>query len=302
MKKERGSVPTPGMSTGPGWGTRGGGKSGDAEPGGVPREAGEAARPALAAARARVRARTQAVTADPAAAHLTSPGDRRCGGGGYGARQGPGALDQVGLVSRPPRALQHTWLLPKPLPAPPCSLARSSNPQNRLPHPSDPRRSAVGVPPAGAMEKRKVGEGGETGEGEAACSAITPAAAPTAGRGWLEAAPPPRTPPPPLPQVRAKPHHHPSKALRAGKRRRARWPSRERRKRDGGGRHPGWERRGSWRLAQRPPAPLIPGQAPPRSPCPQPPTHPPLACCSLGEDDAGSARLAGLHLQVPVTP
>ena len=37
-----------------------------------------------------------------------------------------------------------------------------------------------------------------TGEGEAACSAITPAAAPPAGWGWLEGAPPPRTPPPPL--------------------------------------------------------------------------------------------------------
>lgn len=36
------------------------------------------------------------------------------------------------------------------------------------------------------------------------------------------------------------------------------------------------------------PAPLIPGQAPPRSPCPSHPPAPPLACCSLGGDDAGS--------------
>ena len=65
----------PGMRTGPGWGTQGDEKSGDVEPGGVPREAvgGEA----RTCCRARVRARTQAVTADPAAAHLTSPGDRR---------------------------------------------------------------------------------------------------------------------------------------------------------------------------------------------------------------------------------
>ena len=40
MKKERGSVPMPGMRTGPGWGTQGDEKSGDVEPGGVPREAG----------------------------------------------------------------------------------------------------------------------------------------------------------------------------------------------------------------------------------------------------------------------
>ena len=182
--------------------------------------------------------------------------------GGNGARQGPGALDQVGLGSRPPRALQHTWLLPKPLPAPPCFLARSSNPQNRLPHPSDPRRSAGGCPPGRRHRKAQGGGGMATGEGEAACSAITPAAAPPAGWGWLEGAPPPRTPPPPLSQVRAKPHHHPSKALRAGKRRRARWPNRERRDRDGGGRHPGWKRSGSWRSAQSPPPLAVPAPPP----------------------------------------
>ena len=162
MKKERGFVPMPGMRTGPGWGTQGDEKSGDVEPGGVSREAvgGEA----RTCCRARVRARTQAVTADPAAAHLTSPGDRRCGGGEYGARQGPGALDQVGPVSRPPRALQHTWLLPKPLPAPPCSLARSSNPQNRLPYPSDPRRSAGGSPRESPWKSARWGRAGRPGK------------------------------------------------------------------------------------------------------------------------------------------
>lgn len=171
-------------------------------------------------------------------------------------------------------------------------LASSRAPQTRKvvsPTPPIPAGLLGGVPPGRRHGKAQGGGAGRaTGEGEAACSAITPAAAPTAGWGWLEGAPPPRTPPPPLSQVRAKPHHHPSKAFRAGKRR-ARWPNRERRERDGGGRHPGWKRSGSWRLAQSPPPLAVP--APPPT---HPPTHArPLACGSLGEDDAGSARLAG---------
>ena len=173
----------PGMRTGPGWGTQGDEKSGDVEPGGVPREAvgGEA----RTCCRARLRARTQAVTADPAAAHLTSPGDRRCGGGEYGARQGPGALDQVGPVSRPPRALQHTWLLPKPLPAPPCSLARSSNPQNRLPYPSDPRRSAGGSPRESPWKSARWGRAGRPGkERRPAAPSLQQQLLPRGGGGW----------------------------------------------------------------------------------------------------------------------
>ena len=58
----RGSGPMPRMRTGPGWRTRGDEKSGDVEPGGVPREAGEAAGPALAGARARAHTHTHTRT------------------------------------------------------------------------------------------------------------------------------------------------------------------------------------------------------------------------------------------------
>ena len=67
-----------------------------------------------------------------------------------------------------------------------------------------------------AAAARSAAWGGARGEGQPACSAITLAAAPAAGRGWHGVRPPPRTPPPlaspPLPQVRAKPHHHPQRA------------------------------------------------------------------------------------------
>lgn len=83
-----------------------------------------------------------------------------------------GAMDQVGLGSWPPGAPLHTWLHPSPPPAP----AASSPPTLQSPPGCWGPREVL-------LAKRRLAEGGRTArDGGRACNAITPAAAPTAGR------------------------------------------------------------------------------------------------------------------------
>ena len=216
---------------------------------------------------------------------LSAEGRGRCGGGPGGF--GPGCLG-----SRPPRAPQHTWLLPNPIPAPCSSLAPFPNLQNCLLPPPQPPLGGWG-PREALLEKRKVAEGGARGEGQPACSAITLAAAPAAGRGWHGVRPPPRTPPPlaspPLPQVRAKPHHHPQRARGWEAEESEVDEPRETRNRGAAVAGPGLGEEGSWCLVP------IPGpQSKPGAPSRSAPSFSPAD--SLGEDRPGSARSAPISL------
>lgn len=130
-----------------------------------------------------------------------------------------------------------------------------------------------------------------TAEGGRACTAVTPAAAPTARRGWHGVRPPPETPlllPPPwLLQIRTKPHHHPQRAggWEVEKGSEMDEPRHTRKRGMAAGGTGAWGRKGSWRLAQI--AACSQDQALPRNPRPHS-----LPGFSLAEGDARSTGLA----------
>lgn len=187
-------------------------KNREAEPGGV-LEGGGRGKGVLTCRRARLRSRT--ITAAPAAARLTSPSVRWCGGGGGvevkgGCGPGRTALPTTAGASAhlaPPWPPSRTWLLPGPLPhpAPPQPSSRSPLLPTPLPAPAESSPPTLQSPPGcwGPREvrlaQRTKAEGGDTGRGGRACSATAPGETPTAGRGWGAVRPPPGTPPTPTP-------------------------------------------------------------------------------------------------------
>lgn len=284
MKKERGSVPTPGMSTGLGWGTRGGEKSGDVEPGGVPREAGRGGE-ARTCCRARPRQGAHAsllATADPAA-HLTSPGDCRWRRGDTERGRARGLWTRLGWshahhgrFSTPGSSLSH-------FPAPPCSLALLK-PATTSPTPSDPRRSAVGVLCRGAMKAARWGgrrPGREAGLQRHHSSSSSYRGAEVAG-----GRPPPRTPLLRFPSSSSQTSSPPPPLGRSGlgsERVEVGRAERDERGMAVAGTQAG-RGGGLGRLARGPPPPHSGPGAPSQSLPPATHAPPLLACCSLGED------------------
>ena len=202
--------------------------------------------------------------------------------------EGRGALHQVGLGSRPPRAPLRTWLLPNPLLAPSYSLAPFSNLQDRLPH--RPISAWLLGSPGGATRIAQGGGGRGDGGGRAGLQRHHSSSSSYCGTGVAPSVPPAQDTPSSCPSAASPSSSQTSSppptrsGLGSGGERGGR-AERDQKEREGGGRDRGWERRGSWLRAQTPARCL--GQALSRSPR----SHY-LPCCSAGEDDSARARLA----------
>lgn len=187
------------------------------------------------------------------------------------------ALDQIGPGFRTPRAPLHTWLLPRPLPAPGFSLAPFPHLQNRLLTPtSQSPQGGWGLREARLQSAWWRREVWRRRAGECAAPSLLQLHLLRGGGG--AGAPPPVEPPPPapprFPQVPAKP---PPSSKRSGLGSRGEPGGRaESGQREGRGRCGHWGCGGRGRGVRQRSAPAA------QTGCPtQPPPHS-LPCCSLG--------------------